>query len=65
MPRIPIVTKAHTPEKSKQMLDAVASQIDKAPNMLRTLAHSPAALWFCLIQGQDLAEGKLTAQLRE
>lgn len=35
MPRIPIVTEAHTPEKSKQMLDAVASQIDKAPNMVR------------------------------
>lgn len=65
MPRIPIATEAHTPEKSKQMLDAVAAQIGKAPNMLRTLAHSPAALRFYLSQSQALADGALTAQLRE
>lgn len=65
MQRIPVVTEAHTPEKSKQMLGAVAAQIGKAPNMLRTLAHSPAALRFYLSQGQALAEGELTVQLRE
>jgi 2-hydroxychromene-2-carboxylate isomerase len=52
MPRFPIVTEAQTPEVSKQMLDAVASQIGKVPNMLRTLVDSPAALRFYLTQGQ-------------
>ncbi|MDB5932862.1 MAG: Alkylhydroperoxidase AhpD core [Massilia sp.] len=65
MPRIPTVTGADTPENSKPMLGAVAAQFGKAPNMLRTLAHSPAALRFYLGQVQALADGELSAQLRE
>lgn len=64
-PHIPTVTDANTPEKSKPMLAAVAAQFGKAPNMLRTLAHSPAALQFYVSQVQALSGGELTAQLRE
>jgi uncharacterized peroxidase-related enzyme len=63
--RIPAVSDADAPGKSKSMLDAVASQFGKAPDMLRTLAHSPAALQFYLGQVQALSGGQLTAQLRE
>jgi uncharacterized peroxidase-related enzyme len=65
MPRIPTVTAPNTPERSKLMLDAVIAQFGKAPNMLRTLAHSPAALQCYLSQVQALSGGELAAQLRE
>lgn len=64
-PRILPVTDTDTPEKSKPMLEAVAAQFGKAPNMLRTLAHSPAALQSYLSQVTALSGGELAVQLRE
>lgn len=65
MPRIATVTETTTPDKSKRLLDAVAAQFGKAPNMLRILANSPAALQSYLSQVQALSGGELTGQLVE
>jgi uncharacterized peroxidase-related enzyme len=65
MPRIPAVSLDATPLKSRPMLDVVEKKLGRVPNMIQTLAHSPAALGFYLAQTQALAGGSLEPQLRE
>ena len=65
MPRIAPVTPNDTPQRSQPLLDAVEKKLGRIPNMLRTLAHSPAGLGFYLAQTQALAGGTLAPQLRE
>jgi uncharacterized peroxidase-related enzyme len=65
MSRIPVVGLEATPLKSRPMLDAVEKKFGRVPNMIQTLAHSPAALGFYLAQAQALAGGALEPQLRE
>ena len=65
MPRIAPVTLNDTPQRSRPLLDAVEKKLGRIPNMLATLARSPAALSFYLAQTQALAGGTLAPQLRE
>lgn len=65
MPRINPVSTENAPEKSALILHAVAKKLGKAPNLLLTLAHSPAALRFYVGQIEALGAGTLGNQLPE
>ena len=64
MPNIsPVDTQNAGP--SQGMLDLVRQKLGKVPNLLATMAHSPAALEFYLAAGAALDNGVLGGQLRE
>src|SRR6266849_8348666 len=65
MPRIKAVNPAEATGKTKQLLDAVQSKLGITPNLMRTLAASPAALEGYLNFSGALAGGLLDAKLRE
>lgn len=65
MARITALTDAQAPARSGELLNGVKAKFGKAPNMFRTLAHSPAALNGYLQFSGALAEGVLTAAERE
>jgi uncharacterized peroxidase-related enzyme len=65
MQRIEALNPGNTPAASQTMLDAVQKKHGMVPNLFKTIAHSPAALQFYLQQGEALAGGSLSAQLRE
>ena len=50
---------------TKQLLDAVQQKLGLVPNLMRTLAHSPAALEAYLQFSGTLSKGVLDAQTRE
>ena len=51
--------------KAKSLLENVNKALGMTPNLMRTLAHSPAALDAYLGFGKALGSGSLSAQLRE
>jgi len=51
--------------KTKELLDAVQAKLGMTPNMMRTMANSPAALEGYLNFSGALGGGKLPAKLRE
>ncbi|WP_339726854.1 carboxymuconolactone decarboxylase family protein [uncultured Gimesia sp.] len=51
--------------KSKALLEGVKAQLGMAPNLMRTMAHSPAVLDAYLKFSGTLAEGVLSKQHRE
>ncbi len=51
--------------KTKSMLENVNKAVGMVPNLMRTLAHSPAALDAYLGFGKALGGGSLSAKLRE
>ena len=65
MQRIPALDIANAPAASQDLLNAVKKKIGMAPNLYKTLAHSPAALQFALGQSEALAGGSLPTALRE
>lgn len=65
MPFIPPVTPLNTPERSRTLLEAVSKKLGSVPNMIGTLAHSPASLRFYLGQVEALSGGTLAPRLRE
>lgn len=65
MPSIQPVNAANTPEKSVPILEAVARKLGRVPNLISTIAHSPAGLKFYLGQAEALAGGMLAPTLRE
>lgn len=65
MPRIPTRSPDQTPEQIKTLLKGVQKKMGLVPNMLRTLAHSQAALDGYLAFSSHLSGGKLTPALRE
>ena len=65
MSRIQPLTNAAAPAESKPLLEAVEKKLGKAPNLFRTLAHSPAALQAYLGTSESLGAGSLSAQARE
>lgn len=65
MPRIAALADAQLPEASRPMVDAVKSKLGMAPNIIRTLAHAPAALHAYLAMSQALAGGALSGAERE
>ena len=65
MPRIqPIQTQDAAP-KAKDLLNAVQAKIGMTPNLMKTLANSPAALEAYLNFSGALATGVLNAKFRE
>jgi uncharacterized peroxidase-related enzyme len=63
--RISAIDPATTSGKAKDLLDAVKSKLGMVPNMMRTMAHSPAALDGYLAFSGALSHGVLDAKARE
>ncbi len=65
MQRIPAVNPAYSKGKVKELLDGVQSKLGMVPNLMRTLANSPAGLEGYLSFSAVLARGTLSAKVRE
>ena len=65
MPRLTSVDPATATDESRQLLDAVQQKIGATPNVLRTMANSPAALRAYLATGEALSGGRFDAKSRE
>jgi len=65
MTRIPALDPATATGKQKTLLDAVQKKFGRVPNLMRTLAQSPAALDGYLALNSALAAGGLDAKTRE
>ncbi len=65
MPRIKPVDPDQVPAKSKPLLEGVRQKLGITPNLMTTLAHSPAALQAYLGFGQALSGASLPGKLRE
>lgn len=63
MPRINPISNPQGP--AKELLDAVHGKFGMTPNIIATMAHSPAALKAYLGFGETLGSGSLSASLRE
>ncbi len=64
MSRIEPVNHEQSTGKAKELLDAVKSKLGTAPNMMKTMAHSPVVLEAYLNFSTSLG-GTLNAKLRE
>ena len=51
--------------KTKELLDAIKAKSGRVPNILKTMAHSPAALQAYLGMSGALADAKLPVKIRE
>jgi uncharacterized peroxidase-related enzyme len=65
MQRISAVNPAEAAGKAKQLLDSVQAKLGMTPNLMKTLATSPAALEAYLNFGAALGTGHLDAKFRE
>lgn len=65
MARIQPIDPAAANGKARELLDAVKAKLGKAPNMMRTMAQSPAVLEAYLGLSGPLGNGALSHQLRE
>ncbi len=65
MPRISPLKGNDVPAKSKPLLEGVRKALGMTPNLMATLAHSPAALQSYLGFGQALGGASLTGKERE
>ena len=65
MPRIHAIEPTEATGEAKDLLDAVQKKLGITPNIIRTLAHSPAALKAYLGFGDALSGGQFDAKGRE
>lgn len=65
MPRIQPVTAETAPQDSKPLLENVKKSMGGVPNLLGTMAQSPAALQAYLSLSQALSGAKLSGAVRE
>lgn len=65
MPRLTALTNAAATDKARTLLDAVQQKLGMTPNLMRTMAHSPAVLESYLQFSGLLKQGALTDQHRE
>lgn len=65
MSRIELVDPKQAEGKQKELLDGIQKKLGMTPNIMRSLATSPAALQAYLGFSGALAEGKLDAKVRE
>jgi uncharacterized peroxidase-related enzyme len=63
--RIELLNSASAAGEAKELLGAVQSKLGMTPNMMRTMAHSPAALKGYLALNSALAGGALGAAVGE
>lgn len=64
-PRLTPVDPAAAAGRTRELLDALKAKLGGVPNLMRTFAHSPAALEFFMAGSQAIAGGSLSAKLRE
>lgn len=65
MPRIETVDRDNAPETTRTLLAGVEKKLGMVPNLIGTLAQSPAAAQAYLGFSQALSGGVISAQLRE
>lgn len=65
MQRINAIDPATATGRAKELLDGVQAAMGVIPNLMKTLAHSPAALEGYLNLNKALAHGVLSPKLRE
>ena len=65
MPRIAPVDPNTATGRAKDLLDGVKAEIGATPNLMRTMAQSPAVLEAYLEMGKALSAGTLSAALQE
>jgi len=65
MPRIRPIDRASAPAETQEMLDGVEKKLGAVPNVIATLAQSPASLQAYLRFSQLLSGGVVSARLRE
>lgn len=65
MPRLNAIDPADASGQAKELLVAVQQKLGITPNVIRTLANSPAALQAYLATGEALAGGRLDTKSRE
>jgi len=65
MPRINPVSADQATGRSKELLDAVKAKLGMTPNLMTTMAQSPAVLQAYLQFNDSLATGDLSRKLRE
>jgi len=65
MTRITALNPAETTGQTKKLLDGVRAKLGITPNLMKTLANSPAALEAYLHFGAALGRGVLDAKFRE
>lgn len=65
MERIKAINPAEATGKARELLDGVEKKLGMTPNLMRTLAQSPAALAGYLNFSEALSRGSLPARFRE
>jgi uncharacterized peroxidase-related enzyme len=65
MPRIQPLNESQANEKQKGLLDAVQKKLGAKPNILTTMAQSPATLQSYLAFGEALGGASISGKLRE
>ncbi|UUO07205.1 carboxymuconolactone decarboxylase family protein [Blastopirellula sp. J2-11] len=65
MSRLNAIAPENAEGKSKEMLETVGRKLGMVPNMMRTMANSPAVLEGYLSLSGALGHGKLSAKVRE
>ena len=65
MPRLQPISTDTADEKAKELLNQVQAKLGMTPNIMRTMANSPAVLEAYLGFGEALAKGSLSSKLRE
>lgn len=65
MPRLNPVTLENADTQQSALLNGVAKKLGRVPNLLATMAHSPAVLNSYLGLSQSVSSGTLTPRVRE
>ena len=65
MPRLKAIETTEADPKAKALLEGVHKKLGMTPNIMRTMANSPAVLEAYLAFGNALSKGSLPAKLRE
>lgn len=65
MPNINSVDRSHTDDATNATLDRIERKLGMLPNLIATLAHSPASLTGYVGLSEALSAGRLTARERE
>ncbi|EAQ80631.1 carboxymuconolactone decarboxylase family protein [Blastopirellula marina] len=65
MSRLTAIAPENAEGKSKELLETVGRKLGMVPNMMRTMANSPAVLEGYLSLSGALGHGKLSAKVRE
>ena len=65
MPRLKAIETAEAGPKAKTLLDGIQKKLGMTPNIMRTMANSPAVLEAYMGFSNAIGKGALTAKLRE